>query len=161
MRRTVPRTLAAAALCCLAACDASPSDPTGSAGQYALVQYGDQSIPMQLRRPAGWQGLFCADLVQSQVLDLRRDRTASLFTRTSFQCEDGRTPVPDSSRYSGRYRASTDSVIVTFPSSTTAVDSISWPMSRAGDRLIYTLGPVYSVGGTVADTFRLVYQRTR
>jgi len=96
--------------------------------------------------------------VQSQVLDLRRDRSASLFTRTSYQCEDGRAPAPDSSRYAGTYTASADSVIVLFPSSSGA-DSIAWRMSRAGNRLIYSLGAVYTPGGIPTDTFRLIYQR--
>lgn len=160
MRGALKRALIAVAVTILSACDASPNDPSAAAGEYALVQYADQSIPMQLRRPAGWQGLFCADLVQSQVLSLGRDRSASLFTRTSFQCEDGRAPSPDSSRYAGTYRSSADSVLVAFPSS--AGDSVVWRMSRSGDRLVYSLGPIYTPGGVAtADTFRLVYQRRR
>ncbi len=145
----------------LAACDASPTDPLGAAGDYALVEFGGESVPMQLRRPSGWEGLFCADLVMSQVLSLRRDHTASLFTRTSYQCEDGRAPVPDSARVNGTYSASADSVIAMFPLDRPSPgDSIDWRMSRSGARLVYSLGPIYTPdGAATADTFRLVYQR--
>ncbi len=157
----VPRLACALLLGALIGCDSSPSGPSGSAGTYALVQFGDQGIPMQLRRPAAWQGLFCADLVQSQLLDLGRDRSASLLTRTSYPCDDGRSAGPDSSRDLGTYRATADSVILMFPSSTSAIDSLAWPMTRSGDRLVYSLGPIYTESGAIADTFRLVYQRTR
>lgn len=158
-----------AATCLLATaatCDGSPTVPTGVTGAYALVEYAGVPVPMPWpsRAPIGLDGPFCATLIQSQILELGGDRAARLTTRERMECDDGRQPVPDSSAVSGSYRATPDSVVVSFPARSggglSAPDSVSWRITRSGDRLIFPLGSVYTPEGPSPDTLRLIFKRT-